>query len=256
MAASPKANNNQRGKEAMTRLDNNLIKMAMWRLKQGFVPSDGAAGGGGPPPDAGGGAPPPPGDPGGAPPPDAGGPPPGGDPGGSTPMPPPEPPPAPAGGGDIAAQVTTGVQQALMQSGLQGNKGPTAPKPDINTVATDVFQLKKMLLHYFRMQGIELPPDILDGPNRDPVTGAPAPGTAGGSDAQPGSSMQGAGGASAIKPIQPMAGAFPPGGGGGGAGGGMGKMGGAHLGEGITSQRVISKAAATAMLLKRQRIGA
>lgn len=236
----------------MNGLNGNLIKLAMWRLKQGFVPSDAAGGGGDPPPpggggDAGGGAPPPPGDPGGAgapPPPDAGG----GDPGGSTPMPPPEPPPAP--GGDIAAQVTMGVQQALMQSGLQGNKGPTAPKPDINTVATDVFQLKKMLLHYFRMQGIELPPDILDGPNRDPVTGAPAPGVAGGSDAQPGSSMQGAGGQSAIKPITPMAGATPSGGGGGG---GLGKMS-SHLGEGITSQRVLSKAAATAMLLKRQRL--
>ena len=247
----------------MIQLDNNLIKMAMWRLKQGFVPSDAAggappdpSGGGGPPPDPSGGGAPPPGDPGmaGGPPPDPGA---GGDPtGGSTPMPPPSPPPDPgAGGGDIAAQVTTGVQQALMQSGLQGNKGPTAPKPDINTVATDVFQLKKMLLHYFRMQGIELPPDILDGPNRDPVTGAPAQGTAGGSDAQPGSSMQQAGGQSAIKPISPIQGAFPAGGGGGGGGGGMGKMSSAHLGEGITSQRVMSKAAATAMLLKRQRIG-
>lgn len=240
-------------------LDMNLIKQAMWRTKQGFIPSDPAAGGGAPPVgDAGGGAGgPPPGDPGmaaGAPPPPdmgAGGPPPGG--GSEQPMPPPEPPPS-GGGGDIAAQVAMGVQQALAGSGLQGNKGQTAPKPDINTVATDVFQMKKMLLHYFRMQGIELPPDILDGPNRDPVTGAPAPGTAGGSDAQPGSSMAGGaagGGQSAIKPIQPVQGAFPAGGGGGG---GLGKMGNARIGEGITSQRVMSKAAATAMLLKRQRL--
>jgi hypothetical protein len=143
-----------------------------------------------------------------------------------------------------------GVQQALMQSGLQGNKGQTAPKPDINTIATDLFQVKKMLLHYFRMQGIELPPDILDGPNRDPTTGAPAQAQSGGSDAQPGSSMQG--GQSAIKPIQPIAGAFPSGGGGGG--GGMGKMSSDRIGEGVTSQRVMSKAAATAMLLKRQRL--
>lgn len=243
----------------MNGLDTNLIKMAKWRLnKRAFVPSDAAAGGGdpgagGPPPggDPGDGGPPPPGDPGmGGPPPPGdpgmGGPPPGGD------MPPPPPPPPPdagGGGGDIAAQVAMGVQQALQGSGLQGNKGQTAPKPDINTIATDLFQVKKMLLHYFRMQGIELPPDILDGPNRDPTTGAPAAAQSGGSDAQPGSSMQG--GQSAIKPIQPIAGAFPSGGGGGG---GMGKMSNARIGEGINSQRVMSKAAATAMLLKRQRL--
>lgn len=243
----------------MNGLDTKLIKLAMWQLnKRAFVPSDATAGGGGPPPggDPGmGGAPPPPGDPGmGGPPPPPppgdpgmGGPPPGGD----MPPPPPPPPDAGGGGGDIAAQVAVGVQQALQGSGLQGNKGQTAPKPDINTIATDLFQVKKMLLHYFRMQGIELPPDILDGPNRDPTTGAPAAAQSGGSDAQPGSSMQG-GSQSAIKPIQPIAGAFPAGG--GGAGGGMGKMSSARIGEGITSQRVMSKAAATAMLLKRQRL--
>lgn len=222
------------------KLDPRLIELACYNIKRGFVPSDASGTGGGDP--SAGAAPG--GDPSSAPPPDPAG--------GSTPMPPPEPPPDPSGGGggDIAAQVAMGVSQALQGSGMQGNKGPTAPKPDINTVATDVFQLKKMLLHYFRMQGIELPPDILDGPNRDPVTGAPAMGPAGGSDAQPGSSMQQAGGGSAIKPIQPIQGASPAGGG----GGGMGKMGSARIGEGITSQRVISKAAATAMLLRRQRL--
>jgi hypothetical protein len=109
------------------------------------------------------------------------------------------------------------MQNVLARSGLQGNVGPTgkptAPKPDINTVATDVFQLKKMFLHFMRVQGIELPPDILDGPNRDPLTGAPAASPSGGSDVQPGASAAGMGinGApqSAIKPIAPMPGAFP-----------------------------------------------
>jgi hypothetical protein len=147
-----------------------------------------------------------------------------------------------------------GVSQALMQSGLQGNNKATAPKPDINTIATDVFQIKKMLLHSFRVQGIELPPEILDGPNRDPLTGAPATGQSGGSDAQPGSSGGGPPQQSAISPIKPMQGAFPaPPGGGGGGMGGLSKSSSARIGEEISGPRLMSKAAGVALMLRRQR---
>jgi hypothetical protein len=230
----------------MLTLDDRLIKAAISRIKIGFVPSGGdPSGGGGAPPDpgAGGGAPPPmdpsaaqpPMDPGPAAP----------DAGGGAP-----PPPGP----DITSQVAQGVSQALAGSGLQGNKGQTAPKPDINTIATDVFQLKKMFFHVCRINGWELPPDILDGPNRDPMTGAPAQGQSGGSDAAPGSSMQQS--PSSIKPITPIQGAFPSGGGGGGSGGGgMGKMSSdGSIGRAVTSDRIISKAAAVAMILRRQRL--
>lgn len=224
-------------------LDMNLVNRTLSIIKMGFVPSDAAAGAppGGGDPGAGGMPPgPPPGDP------SAGAPlPPSGDPSmGSGVMPPVDPsasmPPMPSP--DMAAQIASGVAQALQTSGLQGNKGPTAPKPDINTIATDLFQLKKMFLHYLRIQGIELPPDILDGPNRDPMTGAPAAGPAGGSDAQPGSSMQQAGGG--INPIKPMSGQLPA----------MGKSSSynAKIGSEMTSENIMSKAAAVAMLLRRR----
>lgn len=269
----------------MNGLNSTLLNAAIdsLRVKYGssklaFVPSDAAAGGGAPPPGgdpaAGGGAPPPPpgGDPmaGGAPlPPDAGG--------GA--MPPPPPPDPNMGGGmmadpaSIAGQVAQGVQQGMSASGLQGNKGigpngKPAVKPDINTIATDVFQLKKMLFAIMRHANIELPPDVLDGPNRDPQTGAPAESPTGGSDVQPGASMMGQ---SSIKPIEAMQGAFPMGGGGMGAPGGGGAMGG--MGPGrikissdvftktvgreilpeVTGEQILSKAAAVAMLCRRRR---
>lgn len=191
-------------------INRNLFDLARRQhVKQAFVPSEAAAQSGGPPP---GGSGPPPGDPGmapggGGPPPmdpgmGGGGPPPGGDPmgGGGGGM-----PPMPSGGGlgDIDAKVQQAVQSALQASGMQGNAGsPKQPKPDINTVATDLFQLKKMFLAYLRRQGIELPPDILDGPNRDPATGAPAVSPTGGSDVQPGAAQATAAGA--IQPISPI----------------------------------------------------
>ncbi len=191
-------------------------------------------------------------------------------PGGGAPMPPPPGPSADmggAGGPDIAGAVQKAVSDAMTQMGMKGNMGPngkpTAPKPDINTIATDVFQLKKMFLHYLRTQQIELPPDILDGPNRDPMTGAPAASPSGGSDVQPGASAQGqslnGGGApSAIKPIEPMQGAFPSPGGGGGppGGGGMPKAGGWQealpVGQATNFSRVRSKMAAVAQMCRQR----
>lgn len=227
----------------MPKLNQELVKMALYSARKraeklGFVPSDvaAAAAGGVAPPGVGGPPPggPPPGDPsmGMVPP---GGPPPGVDPSMSggmglpmPPMPPPMPPMDPSmmsGGGDIRSIIRDELQSAGLVPGKAGN-GPgagKAPKPDIQTIATDVFQLKKMILHDLRLRGVELPPDILDGPNRDPVTGAPAASPTGGSDVPPGGSL--AATQSAIKPIEPMPGAFPSPVGGMGGGIGAGEKG-------------------------------
>lgn len=196
-----------------------LMKLAAWRLeqqnkkneKQAFVPGDPAAaaagGGGGMPPmdpammaAAGGGAPPgggmPPMDPammGGA---------------GMPPAPPAPAQPAPA------APAAPGAAPAA------GANGKPA-KPDINTVAMDIYQVKKMLQHIFNLNQWALPPDIIDGPNRNPATGeAVAPNTPGSTSdpARAQQQPQGPQQQSAIPPIEAMQGAFPaaPGGGGGG----------------------------------------
>ena len=101
-------------------------------------------------------------------------------------------------------------------AGQGGGAGGMKPvKPDINTVAMDVFQIKKMLVFLFNHQNIPLPPDILDGPNRNPATGEPMPPGAAGSTSDPARQSQpGPGQESAIPPIQPMQAAFPSGGGG------------------------------------------
>jgi hypothetical protein len=195
--------------------------------KAALVPSDAAMGGdpaaGGMPPGGGGpmaamgGGP----APGGMPPPGGGG-----DPmaamGGMPPPPPTDPSTGQPGaaGNDLSTAVQTAMTNVLSQAGLLGG-GPdgkggkqTAPKPDINTIATDVFQLKKMLLHVIRAQGMELPPDVLDGPNRDPSTGAPAAAPDGGSVVRPGASATPSQGASpddsAIKPVEPCRAPSPP----------------------------------------------
>ena len=150
--------------------------------------------------------------------------------GGGAPPPPPPPPADPAagggGGGDLGSVVQMAMTNALSQAGLTGNggagkNGKPQAKVDINTIATDVFQLKKMVFMVFQRMGLELPNDILDGPNRDPATGAPAASADGGSMVPPGSSMQQAGAPpqSAIQPMEPIQGAFPAPGGGGGGGG-------------------------------------
>lgn len=120
-------------------------------------------------------------------------------------------PPAPSGN-EIDMKIQQAVQSALQTAGGGAGGAPGAgagagmkpPKPDINVVATDVFQLKKMLLALIRQNGMELPPDILDGPNRDPVTGNPSMAPTGGSDPAAGAAQGGAGGG--IPPI----GGLPP----------------------------------------------
>lgn len=238
-------------------LNMELVKAGLWRArreKRGFVPSQGAdpsGGGGGPPPGDPSGGGPPPMDPSGG-----GGAPPGMDPsaammGGAAP------------GGGLGDVIQAAMTNALTQAGLMGGKGgigpngkPTAPKPDINTIATDVFQLKKMFLHFCRVQGVELPPDILDGPNRDPLTGAPAASPGGGSDVQPGASAQPGQGdpsqaQSAIPPVGPMQGAFPmPPGAGGGAGGL--KTSSDRVGEGVGRRDFGNRAAAVTRMVRQR----
>lgn len=250
--------------------------------KTAFVPpgagGDPAAGGGAPPPGgggdpaAGGGPPPGAGDPsmGGAPPMDpsmmaaAGG-------GGGGPV--------PGGGGMTADTISQIVAQTMQQMGMGGAGGGGAggagagkmAKPDISTVAIDIFQVKKMLQFLFNSMGIPLPPDILDGPNRDPATGTPMPPGAPGSTSDPSQMSQppgGAGGAGggqpggAIPPIQPMQPGGP--GVGGAAAGGAPPGAGAekqsqdralHMGNGHPAPafdpRTVSRAAALSEIVRR-----
>lgn len=207
-----------------------LLELAKWRLndqmqKSGFVPSGdpsqdpsagmpGAmAGAGGAPPDpsamgmdpsaAGGGAPP-----------DA------------SMMSSPTPAPQP----DITETIRSIMQQELAKSapaagggggaGGGGAAGRSA-RPDIVTVANDIFQVKKILTYLLNLWGIPLPPDVLDGPNRDPSTGLPVPPGTPGSTSDPSQQAAPAGGGGsaggpqgafpAIQPVQP---AFGGGGGG------------------------------------------
>lgn len=202
-----------------------LFKLAAWRVaednghdKKAFIPPGGgdpmAAAGGMPPMDpaamAGGGGMPPPMDPAMMDPAAMGG-----------SMPPPSaPPPMPgmdpmAGLGDTIRGI---IQQELANAGGMGGRGGATGakggpvKADINSVANDIFQVKKILVYLLNMWEIPLPPDILDGPNRDPATGAPvAPGTPG-STSDP-SKVQSPPNNSAIKPIEAMQPAMPaPGG--------------------------------------------
>lgn len=129
----------------------------------------------------------------------------------------PMPPAAAGGGGDVTTAVQQAVQQAMQQPTAGGNAsggGGKPAKPSLDTVAMDVFQLKKMLFHLFNSEGRPLPPGLLDGPNRDPQTGQPLPPNTPGSTSDPGYQEAGQQQAaaqlqSAISPIEPMQGAFP-----------------------------------------------
>lgn len=170
-----------------------------------------------------------------------------------------------AAGVDPATMIQQAVQQGVQTAmgGMGGGAGGGAgggdtkpPKPDIQMVATDVFQLKKMLMSFMRQQGFEPPMDILDGPGRDPQTGMPAASPMGGSDPTMGAGGGGDSGGGtqtpgAIPPIQPMQGAFPSPGGGGGE-----KAGSVRIGEGIRSEaageQVVNKAAAVARMCRQR----
>lgn len=209
--------------------NNTLLDLARWKLrdqmiKSGFVPTGGGDPSAGGDPTGGmggamagaGGAPP--GDP------SAGGMPPGDPSGGMPPTDPsagampPTDPSAGAGGPDIAETIRSVVQQELQKAnaggggmggaagGMGGGMGKPA-KPDLNVVANDTFQTKKLLTYLMNVWQIPLPPDILDGPNRDPSTGQSVAPNTPGSTSDP--SQQASPPPSAIQPIQPMQGAQP-----------------------------------------------
>jgi hypothetical protein len=84
----------------------------------------------------------------------------------TTPLPTPAPQP------DLQATLQPLVQQAvdeaLARSGA-GNKPAArgAGKPDLNVLAHDIYQLKKLIFRLFQQMGWEIPADIIDGPNRN-----------------------------------------------------------------------------------------
>lgn len=103
------------------------------------------------------------------------------------------------------------VQQELAKgNGAAGAGMPGKPgKPDLNAVAMDLYQTKKLVVMMAQQMGLTLPQDVLDGPNRDPSTGAAMPpGTPGStSDAskpvQPGPGPS-AGPDNALQPLSPL----------------------------------------------------
>jgi hypothetical protein len=267
-------------------LNPELVKLARYtvgkqRTKQAFQPpqdpsQQGGAPGGAPPmdPSMAGGAGAPPMDPsmagGGAPPPMdpsmAGGDPSAG--GGAV----------PGAGGLTADSIRQMIQDAMSQMGMApgaggaGGVGGKGNKNDqMQAMSMDIFQIKKMMSTLFNAMGIPLPQDILDGPNRDPASGAPMPPGMPGSTSDPSRQSPPAGGAaggggggaqpqSAIKPIGPLQGAFPQGGGDAGGGGGGEKSGSVRIGEEAAAQlpiesNVRNKAAALNAVLRRRMKG-
>jgi hypothetical protein len=128
---------------------------------------------------------------------------------------------APPADPNAAAAMPAAPQPAPVAPAAPAQAGkPT--KPDISTVAMDVYQLKSLMMHMgqtlFGALNIpwELPQHILSGPNRDPQTGMPMPMGAPGSTSDPSVIQQQsqqqqqapqAQGQNALQPISPMPGA-------------------------------------------------
>ena len=165
--------------------------------------------------------------------------------GGAPPMPP-DPsmmggaPPMPGGGGLTADSIRQIIRDEIAKSsiGTPGGNGPAGPagpggqvkpaKPDLGAMQMDLFQTKKMVFKIADTMGIDIPPEIMDGPNRDAQSGMPVvPGTPG-STSDPAAQTMGGGGPppSAIPPIEPIQPAMP-----GVEGGGGEKMSGYSVGE-------------------------
>lgn len=77
-----------------------------------------------------------------------------------------------AGGGDMATLVSQAVQQTLQQLGMGGSGGGGAgggkggqSKPDLNAMASDIYQTKHLLLHMYKAQNMEIPHSAMDHPN-------------------------------------------------------------------------------------------
>lgn len=117
---------------------------------------------------------------------------------------------APGGGTPAKDELRTLIREELASAGLNppgtSSSSKKANKPDLNTIALDVYQIKKMLLHMMRVQGIDLPDEVLDGPGRDLPPG-------GGVSAEPNTGRGGGesdAGVNPIKPIEPnLSGSIP-----------------------------------------------
>jgi hypothetical protein len=248
-------------------INTELVKLAQYKARQektAFIPSDAVAGQGGGAQGGGAG-----GDPaaGGAPAAAGGGAPPGGDPAAGGGSPPPPPSGGASGGGSgampggvdlmsaLPGMIQQGIQTAMQQQGMGGGKVQSSIKP----AELDSWQTKRMLMHMARHMGIEFPDDIINGPNRDPMTGQPmAPGAPGSTSDPATMSQAGPQPQSAIKPVQPMQGAFPSP---GGAPGGGAPPGGAKtasdnsppvVGYEISGRQVLNKAAAVARMCRQR----
>ena len=192
----------------MQKINEMLINVAEWRLKgetqkRAFVPPEGD-------PAAGGGAPPG-GDPSG------GGMPPGMDPsmmGGAPPMDPsmmggaPPMDPSMMGGMPPAAPPAPAAAPAA-----PGQPGAAAPKPKIDPafIYLELSRVRKLLTHFMRNQGVDLPPDILDDGSVASVMqgqqpqSQPIAGPADQAQAQQ-TGLPAVGGSSAVNPMQPAGG--------------------------------------------------
>lgn len=156
---------------------------------------------------------------GGPPPGGGGGPTAGGDPSSTMPMDPTAMAAAAGGGGGglDPETIRSIIRQEMAAGGggggaggAGGGAGGKPVKADINTVANDIFQVKKILTYLMNMFQIPLPPEIIDGPNRDPATGAALPPNTPGSTSDPNQqTQQPSTPPSAIKPIEAMQAAMP-----------------------------------------------
>ncbi len=151
-----------------------------------------------------------------------------------------------------------GMPGATGGAGGMGGPGMGKPgKPDPLAQSMDIFQVKKMVFAIANAMGVEPPQDVMDGPNRDPSTGAPMPPGAPGSTSDPNAQAQGQQGKpqpmnpGAIPPLSGMQGALPS-----PKDGGGGEKAGQVIGTGIErsnpGKQVRNKAAAIAAILRRK----
>ena len=153
--------------------------------------------------------------------------------------------PMPGGEGLTADSIRQIIQEEMAKSPVNGAATGKPGKPDLLAMSMDIFQMKKMLFDVINAMGLPVSRDILDGPNRDPNTGAPAAATP-----QPTPPSE-APLASAIKPIEPMKGAFPSAPAEGGMGEKAGSMGSVYVTSAAASGKIQSKAAALAACLRK-----
>jgi hypothetical protein len=105
-------------------------------------------------------------------------------------------------GGPSLEEIKALIREELSSAGAASGKTTKAGKPDLNVMATDIYQIKKLLINLYRVLNIELPVSILDGPTRDPMTGLTQDTAEAGGEKQDNQT-------SSINPIEPIKPAFP-----------------------------------------------